>query len=124
MTAGITFANPANTGVYLAGLAANAVATVRARAEVKHKELINQFDMFKGVRQGMKDLILEAIDNEYLIEIKHEMLGYLNQTPRQMLDHLLNRGGALHFAVGCVIPQLPNWNNLSKHPRGHGPHTA
>ena len=46
----------------------------------------------------MKDLILEAVDNEYLIEIEHETLGYLNQTPRQMLDHLLALGRALDFA--------------------------
>jgi len=98
MTADIAFADPANPGVYPAGLAANAAATVRARAEAEHKELINQFKTFEGVRQGVKDLILEAVDNEYLIEIEHETLGYLNQTPRQMLDHLLARGGALDFA--------------------------
>jgi hypothetical protein len=50
--------------VYPAGLAANAAATVRARAEAEHKELINQFETFEGVRQGVKDLILEAVDNE------------------------------------------------------------
>jgi hypothetical protein len=98
MTGGIAFADPANPGVYPAGLAANAAATVHARAEAEHKEIINQFKTFKGVRQGVKDLILEAVDNKYLIEIEHEMLGYLNQTPRQMLDHLLARGGALDFA--------------------------
>ncbi len=89
MTADIAFANPAYPGVYPAGLAANAAATVLARAEAEHKELINQFKTFEGVRQGVKDLILEAVDNKYLIEIEHETLGYLNQTPRQMLDHLL-----------------------------------
>jgi hypothetical protein len=73
-------------------------ATVRARAEAEHKELISQFETFEGVRQGVKDLILEAVDNEYLIEIEHETIGFLNQTPRQMLEHLLTRGGALDFA--------------------------
>jgi hypothetical protein len=38
------------------------------------------------------------VDNEYLSEIEHKMLGYLNQTPRQMLDHLLNQEGMLDFA--------------------------
>ena len=50
MTTGIVFVNPANPGVYPAGLAANAAATVHARAEAEHKELINQFKMFEGVR--------------------------------------------------------------------------
>ena len=47
---------------------------------------------------GAKDLILEAVDHEYLSEIEHDTLGFLNQTPRQMLEHLLTRGGALDFA--------------------------
>jgi hypothetical protein len=38
------------------------------------------------------------VDNEYLAEIEHKTLEYLNQTPRQMLDHLLNQGGMLDFA--------------------------
>jgi hypothetical protein len=54
--------------------------------------------MYEGVHQGTKDLILEAVDNKYLIEIEHETLGCLNLSPKEMLDHLWNRGGALNFA--------------------------
>ena len=98
MTAGIDFENPVNPGFYPADLALNAVTGTRARAEAEHKELINQFETFEGVRLGTKDFILEAVDTEYLSEIEHETLGYLNQTPRQMMAHLLTRGGALDFA--------------------------
>ena len=118
MTNGIAFENPANPGVYPAGLAANAAATVRARAEAEHKELINQFETFEGVRQGVKDLILEAVDNEYLIEIEHETLGLLNQTPRQMLDHLLTRGGALDFAdTKELLAERDGEWNVSENPQ-------
>jgi hypothetical protein len=118
MTNGIAFENPANPGVYPAGLAANAAATVRARAEAEHKELINQFETFEGVRQGVKDLIVEAVDNEYLIEIEHEMLGFLNQTPRQMLDHLLTRGGALNFAdTKELLAERDGEWNVSENPQ-------
>jgi len=98
MTGGIDFVNPANPGIYPAGLAANAAAGTRAREEAIHKELIAQFETFEGVKLGTKDLILEAVDNEYLSEIEHDTLGFLNQTPRQMIDHLLSRGGTLDFA--------------------------
>ena len=98
MTGGTAFVNPVNPGIYPAGLAVNAAAGTRARAEAEHKELINQFETFEGVRLGTKDLILEAVDNEYLSEIEHDTLGYLNVTPRQMIGHLLTRGGALDFA--------------------------
>jgi hypothetical protein len=38
------------------------------------------------------------VDIEYLIEIEHKTLRYLNLSPREMLNHLWNRGGALNFA--------------------------
>ena len=98
MTGGIDFVNPANPGIYPTGLALNAAAGTRAREEAIHKELIAQFETLEGVKLGTKDLILEAVDNEYLSEIEHDTLGYLNQTPRQMIEHLLTRGGALDFA--------------------------
>ena len=118
MTGGTEFVDPINPGVYPTGLAANAAATVRARAEAEHKELINQFETFEGVRQGVKDLILEAVDNEYLIEIEHETLGFLNQTPRQMLDHLLARGGALDFAdTKQLLAERDGEWNISENPQ-------
>jgi hypothetical protein len=98
MTRGIHFVNLVNPGNYPMGLAVNATAGTRARAEAEHKELINQYKTFKGVHLGTKYLILEAVDSKYLIKIKHETMGYINRTPRQMLEHLLNRGGALNFA--------------------------
>jgi hypothetical protein len=54
--------------------------------------------MYERVCQVTKDLILKAVDNEYLIEIEHETLGYLNLSPKEMLNHLWNRRGALDFA--------------------------
>jgi len=118
MTTGIAFTNPANPGVYPAGQAANAAATIRTRAEAEHKQLINQFKTLEGVRQGVKDLILEAVDNKYLIEIEHETLGYLNQTPRQMLDHLLTRGGALDFAdTKELLTERDGEWNISENPQ-------
>ncbi len=98
MTSRTVFVIPVNPGIYPTGLAANAAPRTRARAEAEHKELINQFEAYAGIKQGTKDIILQAVDNEYLTEIKQKTLGYLNQTPRQMFDHLLNQGEMLDFA--------------------------
>ena len=98
MTGGTAFAPPANPGVYPAGLALNAAAGTRAREEAIHKELVAQYEIYKGVEQGLKDIIQEAVEADYLLKIEDETLGFLNQTPRQMLDHLRNRGGTLDFA--------------------------
>jgi hypothetical protein len=46
----------------------------------------------------MKGEILEAMDNDYLLEIKNKTLGHLNQKPKKMLTHLKNRGNQLDHA--------------------------
>ena len=118
MTTGIDFVNPVNPGIYPAGLALNAAAGTRAREEAIHKELIAQFETFEGVKLGTKDLILEAVDNEYLSEIKHDTLGFLNQTPRQMIEHLLTQGGALDFAdTKDLLSERDGEWNVTKNPQ-------
>jgi hypothetical protein len=97
LTTGVPFNNPANPGNYPLTVAGNAAAGVRARAEAEHKEEVREYETFQGVIQATKD-ILEAVDHEYLLEIEDEILGFLNQTPTDMLTHLRNRGGALDFA--------------------------
>ena len=90
---GTPFVPPANPGVYPIGVtAANC-----ARMEAEHKEQIKVFETFTGVGMGLKDLILKAIDKDYLLEIKHERLGFLNVTATQMLTHLCNCWGVIDF---------------------------
>jgi hypothetical protein len=98
LIAGVAFNNPANPGNYPLTVAGNAAAGVRARAEAEHKEEVREYETFQGVIQATKDIFLEAVDHEYLLEIEDEILGFLNQTPTDMLTHLRNRGGALDFA--------------------------
>jgi hypothetical protein len=70
----------------------------QGRAEAEHKEFVREYKTFKGVIQATRDIILEAVDHEYLLEIEDKILGFLNQTPNDMLTHLQNQGGALDFA--------------------------
>ncbi len=95
---GVVFVNPANPGTYPAYITANAAAQVQARAETEHKEFVWEYKTLQGVVQATKDIILEAVNQEYLLEIKDKTLGFLNQTPNNMLTHLWNCGGALDFA--------------------------
>jgi len=60
-----------------------------------HKELIAQYEIHKGVEQALKDIIIEAV---FLLKIEDEILVFFNETPRSMITHLRNRGGALDFA--------------------------
>jgi hypothetical protein len=98
MTGGIAFVNPANPGTYPTNVSGNAMAGVRARAEAEHKEFVREYETFQGVIQATKDIILEAINHKYLLEIEDKILSFLIQMPTDMLTHLWNRGGALDFA--------------------------
>jgi hypothetical protein len=88
---------PQNPGVYPANIAGNTANRIRACKEALHKELIREYEIYCRVEQSLKDIILKAVDNNYLLEIKDEILGYLNQTPRQVIAHLRNRGGCFDF---------------------------
>jgi hypothetical protein len=63
MTSRTAFVISVNPGIYPTGLVANAAPGTRARAEAEHKELINQFEVYGGIKQGTKDIILQAVDN-------------------------------------------------------------
>jgi hypothetical protein len=109
MTGGIAFVQPGNPGIYPAGLALNAAAGTRAREEALHKELIAQYEIHKGVEQALKDIIIEAVDEDFLLEIEDEILGFLNKTPRTMITHLRNQGGALDFADTKMQVRFPHF---------------
>jgi hypothetical protein len=102
MMGGTAFVNPVHPGIYPAGLAANSAAGTRAMAEAVHKEQIAQFKIFAGVEQALKDIILEAVDHDYLLEIEDDTLGFLNQTPRSIINHLRSQGGALDFFADTI----------------------
>jgi hypothetical protein len=63
-----------------------------------HKGLVKEYKIFCRVEAGLKDIILKAVDNDYVLEIKDKFLGFLHQTPKQIITHLHNREGQLDFA--------------------------
>jgi hypothetical protein len=68
--AGVAFITPPNPGNYRAGLAANAAAGTQARVEAEHKQDVAQYEIFKGVEQALKDVILKVEEHDYLMELK------------------------------------------------------
>ncbi len=48
-----------------------------------------------GVSNGLKDLILQAVDEDFLLELQAEGIAYLNVTPFQILTHLRNWWGTM-----------------------------
>jgi hypothetical protein len=70
-------------------------ADEKYNVERLHNEKIRIFNLYLGVEQGLKDKILEAVDNEYLLELKQGVFGYQKVTARAMIDHLRKRGGEM-----------------------------
>ena len=52
-------------------------------------------DVCAGVLHVTKDFIDEAANEEWLVKIKDEVMGFTNRTSIAMLDHLETRKGAL-----------------------------
>jgi hypothetical protein len=86
LTTGVPFNNSANPEDYPVNIPGNAAAGVQATAEAEHNEEVKAYEIFQGVVQAMKDIILEAVDHEYLLEIKDEILGFLNKNPNRHGD--------------------------------------
>jgi hypothetical protein len=104
MRGGTAFVNSINPGIYPKGPAANAAPGTRAMADAVHKEQIVHIKIFAGVKQSLKNMILKAVDCDYLLEIKDNTLGFLNQVPRSMTNHLRSQGGAMDFADSKTLP--------------------
>ncbi len=97
MTGGIQFVTPINLGAYRTNIAGNTANAVCSCKEAMHKALVREYEIYCGVKQALKDIILETVEKDYLLEIEDEVLGYLNQTPKQMITHLRNRSGQMDF---------------------------
>ena len=106
---GAPFIVPANPGHYPAG---PIPAVQRAQREAEHKALVVQFQTCTGVAKGLKDLILKAVEEDFLLELRDEVVAYLNVTPVQMITHLRDRWGTMDFVditallAECDVP----WN--------------
>ena len=97
LTGGIAFVNPPNPGLY-PNIAANVTAGTRAREEVIYKGAVQEYEILCGVEAGLKDILLKAVDNDFVLEIEDETLGFSNESPKSIIAHLHNQGGTLDFA--------------------------
>jgi hypothetical protein len=75
----------------------NIPAAQHGQQEAEHKVLIAQFQTCVEVSKGLKDLILQAVNEDFLLELQDEGIAYLNVTPFQMLTCLCNWWGTMDF---------------------------
>jgi hypothetical protein len=108
------FVVPANPGVYPAGVIP---AAQQSQQEAKHKAFITQFQMCIGMEKGLKELIMKAINKDFLLELRAQQTGYLNVMPFQMMTHLQTRWGALDFVdINMLMAECNSTWSLAKIP--------
>jgi hypothetical protein len=106
---GTPFIVQANPGVYPLG---NIPAAQREQREAEHKALVAQFQTCVGASKLLKDLILQAVNEDFLLELRAEGITYLNVTPVQMLTHLHDRWGTMDFVdITALVSECDTpWN--------------
>jgi hypothetical protein len=74
--------------------------------------LVTQFQTCIGASKGLKDLILQAVNEDFLLELRAEGIAYLNVTPLQMLTHLRDRLGTMDYVnITSLSPECDTpWN--------------
>jgi hypothetical protein len=73
--------------------AANATTAIRESDHLNHKEALTQFNHHNNMNDALKTQIIDAVADTYLGELRNRYTGYLGVTPRDLLDHLLERYG-------------------------------
>lgn len=64
-----------------------------ARAEAKYQQDLYEYKKWKELQRLIGNQIREAVDEAYIMDLKHEDLGWHNVTPKQIADHLLTTYG-------------------------------
>jgi hypothetical protein len=105
----VPFVAPNNPGTYPVGPFPNGK---RKEREAQHEKLIEVNETYLGVGDGLKTLILRAVDEDYILELKNEIIGYLQVTPKQIIAHLRTRWGSADFVDKCALLNELNspWN--------------
>jgi hypothetical protein len=70
MTGGIQFITPINLGAYPTNIAGNVTNAVCSCKEAMHKTLVREYEIYCRVKQALKDIILETVEKDYLLEIE------------------------------------------------------
>ena len=90
---GVSFHMPKNPGQCPATLSAD--PTTREREMAEHKYAVKEYKQCIGMQMGLRDLIIQAVPKEHLAGITDKLLGLLQLTIQEILNHLVVEGADL-----------------------------
>jgi hypothetical protein len=73
----------------------NGAAAVVAGQQENHKRETQDYEKYQDLMDHIGKLLLDAIPKSYIGAIAHAQLGFHNTTPRQIMDYMLQRYGAI-----------------------------
>lgn len=109
---GEKFVAPTNPGAYPSSPDADAV--IREQQIAEHKAKQDEFITHQAVEAFARQAIANAVESEWLAEIKSDTMGYNHVTPKKMLSHLFKVGGTLdHLDVTQLMTHLlQEWDGI------------
>ena len=86
---------PAHPGDYPAQVSTD--AATREKEVAEHKANKRTCEKCDAVHEFLKEKAIKAIDEEWLVELDDDILGFANVSLLQILEHLTNQGGKLDY---------------------------
>ena len=90
-----TFDIPAHPGDYPESVSAD--AATREKEVAEHKASKRTCEKCDAVHEFLKEKAIKAVDEEWLVELDDDILGFANVSLLQILEHLTNQGGKLDY---------------------------
>ena len=72
-----------------------ASTAIRKNDFLVHKEERRIYDNHQTMKDALKSIIINAVDEVYIGKLRNKHTGYLGITARDLLDHLLDRYGKI-----------------------------
>ncbi|KAL7481118.1 hypothetical protein ACHAW6_006804 [Cyclotella cf. meneghiniana] len=84
------YVEPVRPGAFDDTISGTAGNVLQQRRVAEHKKRVEDYEVFQGVKQGLREKILFAVDGQYLKGMKEPLVGYANRSPRELLTHLFD----------------------------------
>lgn len=79
-------------------IAQNATAPVRQHRKDAHNEARRIYENHGNMDDALKAMVIDAVGDTYICELRNKYTGYLGVTTRDLLDHLMDRYGKITAA--------------------------
>ncbi|KAL7483043.1 hypothetical protein ACHAW6_008694, partial [Cyclotella cf. meneghiniana] len=109
------FIDPVNPGPYPTVVDNDAV--VRERQIAEHKAEYNEFLTCEAVKDFLRKSIVKSVDEEWIVELASETMGYQHRHPRDLIQHLRDNGSDLdHMDVKRLLKELQEPSGQAANP--------